>query len=217
MNSYRIIDSPLGNILLRAQDGRLTGVFFAGQKYHPAQTGGTAPESEADARVLAQAADELGAYFDGQLHKFTVPIRFAGSAFQQRIWQALCDIEFGETSTYGQLGAGLGLPPSHSRAVGGAVGRNPLSVIVPCHRVLGISGALTGYAGGVDRKRALLGLEGVLREGANSPGRAGGRAAANPSRIGLPQIADAQRHAKSAQRRADDPVEHPLAPQQGRA
>ena len=172
MNSYQIIDSPLGNILLRAQDGLLTGVFFAGQKYYPTQARATAPESEADARVLAQAADELHAYFEGRLHTFTVPIRFAGSAFQQRIWQALCDIEFGETSTYGQLGAGLGLPPSHSRAVGGAVGRNPLSVIVPCHRVVGASGALTGYAGGVDRKRALLGLEGALQDAAAGTGHA---------------------------------------------
>jgi len=175
MNSYQIIDSPLGDILLRAQDGLLTGVFFAGQKYHPGQASATAPASDADARVLAQAAEELDAYFDGRLQTFTVPMRFAGSAFQQRIWQALCDIEFGETSTYGQLGAGLGLPPSHSRAVGGAVGRNPLSVIVPCHRVLGASGALTGYAGGVDRKRALLGLEGVLQAGddGNGPGQPG--------------------------------------------
>jgi methylated-DNA-[protein]-cysteine S-methyltransferase len=91
-----------------------------------------------------------------------VPFRFVGSSFQQRIWQALWDIDFGETSTYGQLAAELGLPPSHSRAVGGAVGRNPLSIIVPCHRVVGASGALTGYAGGIDRKRALLALEGVL-------------------------------------------------------
>ncbi|GJG94556.1 methylated-DNA--[protein]-cysteine S-methyltransferase [Cupriavidus pauculus] len=161
MNSYQITDSPLGNVLLRAEDGQLTGVFFAGQKYYPAHARALAPESAADARVLAQAAEELDAYFQGRLHDFTVPIRFAGSDFQHRIWQALCDIEFGETSTYGQLAAGLGLPPSHSRAVGGAVGRNPLSVIVPCHRILGASGALTGYAGGVDRKIALLRLEGV--------------------------------------------------------
>lgn len=162
MNSYQIIDSPLGDILLRAQDGQLTGVFFAGQKYYPAQARVAAVDSRADARTLALAADELRAYFDGSLQAFTVPLCFAGSPFQQRIWQALRDVGFGETSTYGQLAAGIGLPPSHSRAVGGAVGRNPLSVIVPCHRILGASGALTGYAGGVDRKRALLDLEGVL-------------------------------------------------------
>lgn len=163
--SHRIIDSPLGDILLRAEDGVLTGVFFAGQKYYPAHARAVAPVPAADARVMAQAAEELGAYFDGTLHVFAVPFRFAGSAFQQRIWQALCDIDFGELSTYGQLGAGLGLPPSHARAVGGAVGRNPLSVIVPCHRIVGASGDLTGYAGGVDRKRALLSLEGSLPAG----------------------------------------------------
>lgn len=165
MNSYQIIDSPLGDILLRAEGGMLTGVFFSGQKYYPAHAGPVSPAPTADARVMAQAAEQLGAYFDGTLQSFTVPFRFAGSPFQQRIWQALCDIGFGETSTYGQLAAGLGLPPSHSRAVGGAVGRNPLSIIVPCHRVLGASGDLTGYAGGVDRKRALLTFEGVLQGG----------------------------------------------------
>ena len=165
MSSHQIIDSPLGDILLRADEGALTGVFFAGQKYYPGQARPTPAMPAADARVLAQAADELGAYFDGALHVFSVPFRPLGSAFQQRIWQALCEIDFGETSTYGQLGAGLGLPPSHARAVGGAVGRNPLSIIIPCHRVLGASGDLTGYAGGMERKRALLTLEGVLHPG----------------------------------------------------
>lgn len=175
MNSHQIIDSPLGDILLRAEGGCLTGVFFAGQKYYPAHDYPAhdypphgrpqAPASGADARVLALAAEELAAYFYGELHAFTVPVRFAGSPFQQRIWQALCDLGFGETSTYGQLAAGLGLPPAHSRAVGGAVGRNPLSVIVPCHRIVGASGSLTGYAGGLDRKRALLALEGILPAG----------------------------------------------------
>ncbi len=84
-----------------------------------------------------------------------------GSPFQHAVWQALCEIPFGATTSYGELGAGLGLGPTHARAIGGAVGRNPLSVIVPCHRVLGASGDLTGYAGGTDRKRALLRLEGT--------------------------------------------------------
>ncbi|RZT31907.1 methylated-DNA--[protein]-cysteine S-methyltransferase [Cupriavidus agavae] len=162
MTQHRIIDSPLGNILLRAEAGALTGVFFAGQKYYPAQDGAGFSESGTEGRVLTQATEQLRAYFDGTLRRFTVPFRFAGSPFQQRIWQALCDIGFGETATYGQLALGMGLPSSHSRAVGGAVGRNPLSVIVPCHRIVGASGALTGYAGGVDRKRTLLTLEGVL-------------------------------------------------------
>lgn len=165
MTAYRIVESPLGDIVLRAADGALTGLFFAGQKYFPpdidaaAVRAGGAPA--ADARVLAQTAEELDGYFAGALHAFSVPVRFAGSAFQRQVWQALRDIAFGGTVSYGELAASLGLPASHARAVGGAVGRNPLSVVVPCHRVLGVSGALTGYAGGVDRKRALLGLEGV--------------------------------------------------------
>lgn len=177
MSSYQIIASPLGDILLRAERGEMTGVFFTGQKYYPAEGKPAVPMPAADARVMAQAAMQLDAYFDGTLQAFTVPFRFAGSAFQQRIWQALCEIGFGETSTYGQLAAGLGLPPSHSRAVGGAVGRNPLSIIVPCHRIVGASGDLTGYAGGVDRKRALLSLEGVL-PAAGAAGRAPSRQAA---------------------------------------
>lgn len=161
MTSYQIIDSPLGDILLRGQDGALTGLFFVGQKYYPGDVRQLPAAPAADTRLFEQAAEEMDAYFAGSLQAFTVPIRFGGSAFQQDIWQALCAIEFGDTTTYGQLAARLGLPSGHARAVGGAVGRNPLSVIVPCHRVLGASGDLTGYAGGVDRKRALLKLEGV--------------------------------------------------------
>ncbi|TXI79368.1 MULTISPECIES: methylated-DNA--[protein]-cysteine S-methyltransferase [unclassified Cupriavidus] len=161
MTTYRIVASPLGDILLRAADGALTGLYFSGQKYYPGQITAGGVVHASDARVLDAATDELNAYFAGDLRAFRVPIRFAGSAFQQGVWQALCTIDFGETLSYGQLAAGLGLPPSHARAVGGAVGRNPLSVIVPCHRVLGASGDLTGYAGGTDRKRALLRLEGV--------------------------------------------------------
>ena len=161
MTTYRIVASPLGDILLRAADGALTGLYFSGQKYHPGHVMPGGAVHAAEARVFDAATEELGAYFAGDLRAFRVPIRFAGSAFQQDVWQALCTIDFGETVSYGQLAAGLGLPPSHARAVGGAVGRNPLSVIVPCHRVLGAGGDLTGYAGGTDRKRALLRLEGV--------------------------------------------------------
>lgn len=161
--SYRIVASPLGDILLRAADGALTGVFFSGQKYYPAGIGAAAPTAApaADARVFAHTAEELDGYFAGSLRAFTVPVRFSGSEFQRGVWQALRDIAFGGTVSYGELAASLGLPASHARAVGGAVGRNPLSVVIPCHRVVGASGSLTGYAGGVDRKRALLGLEGA--------------------------------------------------------
>lgn len=161
MIHYRSMSSPLGDVLLRAEDGHLTGVFFSGQKYHPAGPfDGAAPDAR-HARLLDQAAAQLAEYFAGTRQRFTLPLRLAGSAFQQQIWQALCDIPFGQTISYGQLALGLGLPPGHARAVGSAVGRNPISVIVPCHRVLGAKGALTGYAGGTDRKQALLRLEGT--------------------------------------------------------
>lgn len=162
MSSYRQIDSPLGTMLLRAEGTQLTGVFFAGQKYYPANVAETtdgAPPQEA--AVLERAAQELAEYFAGKRNAFTVPVRFAGSPFQQRVWQALQAIPCGATASYVELARALGLPPTHARAVGGAVGRNPLSVIVPCHRVLGTAGALTGYAGGIERKRALLRREGV--------------------------------------------------------
>lgn len=161
MTSYRHIDSPLGTILLRVQGAHLTGLFFAGQKYHPAGIADSREVPPADAAVLDRAASELAEYFAGRRDAFTVPVRFAGSPFQQRVWEALLAIPCGETASYGELARALGLPPTHARAVGGAVGRNPLSVIVPCHRVLGSAGALTGYAGGIERKRALLQREGV--------------------------------------------------------
>ncbi|CAG9177039.1 Methylated-DNA--protein-cysteine methyltransferase [Cupriavidus laharis] len=159
MTSYRLIDSPLGAMLLRADGGFLTGVYFEGQKYYPhGAVPGAVPESAA--RVFDAAAAQIAAYFDGSLETFAVPLRLLGTGFQTRVWEALRAIPFGETLSYGELAGQLGLPPGHARAVGGAVGRNPLSVIVPCHRVLGAGGDLTGYAGGTDRKRALLRLEG---------------------------------------------------------
>ncbi|WP_454738982.1 methylated-DNA--[protein]-cysteine S-methyltransferase [Cupriavidus necator] len=161
MTSYRHIDSPLGTMLLRAEGAYLTGVFFAGQKYHPTGIVDSRDLPPAEAAALDRAAAELGEYFAGQRDTFTVPVRFAGSPFQQRVWEALQAIPCGETASYGELARTLGLPPSHARAVGGAVGRNPLSVIVPCHRVLGSAGALTGYAGGIERKRVLLQREGI--------------------------------------------------------
>jgi len=167
MSSHRQIDSPLGTMLLRAEGTCLTGVFFAGQKYYPANVAGSCGEaSPQEAAVLERAAQELAEYFAGKREAFTVPVRFAGSPFQQRVWQALRDIPCGATASYGELAGALGLPPTHARAVGGAVGRNPLSVIVPCHRVLGSAGALTGYAGGIERKRALLRREGIGPAGA---------------------------------------------------
>ncbi len=130
MTSYRLIDSPLGAMLLRAQDNFLTGVYFEGQKYYPAgAVPGVVPESAA--RLFDEAARQIAAYFDGSLETFSVPMRLVGTSFQTRVWEALRTIAFGETMSYGDLAGQLGLPHGHARAVGGAVGRNPLSVIVP--------------------------------------------------------------------------------------
>ncbi len=154
-------DTPLGPILLAATAHGLAGLWFEGQKHHPAPF--TAP-IEPDQRFIAGALRELARHWAGEPVVFATPLDPAGSAFQRAVWQALLQIPRGSTRSYGELAAALGRPQA-SRAVGAAVGRNPLSVIVPCHRVLGSGGALTGYAGGLDRKRALLGLE---RDDANA-------------------------------------------------
>lgn len=149
------IASPFGPVLLARTAHGLAGVWFEGQKHHPGPL--TAPGRPDDA-LLARAAAQLQAYFSGAACTFDVPLDLHGTAFQRGVWQALCDIEPGSTRSYGQIASAIG-SASAVRAVGGAVGRNPLSVIVPCHRVVGGDGSLTGYAGGVDRKRALLALE----------------------------------------------------------
>jgi len=121
----------------------------------------------ADEPLLAEAVAQLDAYFAGRLRTFDLPLRLVGSAFQVRVWQGLCEVPYGTTSTYGELAARVGLDPrTSSRAVGAANGANRLAIVVPCHRVIGADGTLTGYAAGVDRKRALLELEGALAPGA---------------------------------------------------
>jgi methylated-DNA-[protein]-cysteine S-methyltransferase len=148
--------SPLGPILLRARDGALTELRFA--------NGGDAASSEADAAdpVLAEARAQLEAYFAGERSGFDLPLAPAGTAFDKRVWAAVAAIPHGSTATYGELAAELGAPGA-ARAVGAANGRNPIAIVIPCHRVVGARGALTGYAYGVERKAALLALEhGVL-------------------------------------------------------
>ncbi len=156
MRIYTRTQSPLGSILLTADGTHLTGVYFAGQKYeaHPSADW----REDRDLPVLRQAVEQLRAYFDGKLTRFDLPLKLHGTPFQQRVWQALCSIPSGTTCTYGAIARAVGAPEA-VRAVGAAVGRNPISVIVPCHRVVGADGTLTGYAGGLDRKRALLALE----------------------------------------------------------
>lgn len=150
------IDTPLGPLTLAATAHGLAGAWFDGQKHHP---GPLSAPADAQHPHIAQAARELAAYWRGEAVQFVVPLDAAGTAFQQQVWAALRAIARGRPTSYGELARRIG-HPSAVRAVGAAVGRNPLSVFVPCHRVLGRDGALTGYAGGLDRKRALLALEG---------------------------------------------------------
>lgn len=151
-------DSPLGRIILAAAHDRLTGVWFDGQSHQPDTSRWPA---ERDQPVLQQAQTQLSAYFAGQRQAFELALDLsAGTDFQQSVWRALLQIPFGATLSYGALSAGIGKPAA-VRAVAGAVARNPLSIIVPCHRVLGAGASLTGYAGGLPRKTALLQLEGA--------------------------------------------------------
>lgn len=161
MKQCMLMPSPLGEILLRAQDDALTGVFFVGQKYFPmhdtVQVDGA--HERASLKVLHEAAQQLAEYFSGERQRFTVRVQLAGTAFQRRVWGGLVEIPYGEIESYGRLAQRLGLNAGSARAVGAANGRNPVSIIVPCHRVIAGNGELTGYAGGLARKEALLGLE----------------------------------------------------------
>jgi methylated-DNA-[protein]-cysteine S-methyltransferase len=151
--------SPLGRMVLAAVGERLLGVWFDDQAHLPDLSACT---SAPDHPLLQQTAMQLTQYFAGQRRTFDVPLTSdAGTAFQQAVWQALLSIPMGSTCSYGELAARIGKPAA-VRAVGAAVGRNPLSIIVPCHRVIGASGSLTGYAGGLPRKTALLQLESAL-------------------------------------------------------
>ena len=158
-------DSPLGPMLLAAEGDWLTGAWFEGQKYFGRTL--AAGRAEGDAPVLTLARRWLEVYFSGREPDFAVPLRPSGTPFQQEVWAALREIPYGQTTTYGaiarQMAARRGLPRLSAQAVGGAVGRNPICILVPCHRVLGADGSLTGYAGGVERKRRLLEMESPLR------------------------------------------------------
>jgi methylated-DNA-[protein]-cysteine S-methyltransferase len=156
--SRSVIDSPLGPITLVACDGALTGLYMNGRGPDPAGAADAADGDPADAAVLAWAAHQLAEYFDGRRQDFDLPVELAGTPFQRRVWDALRGIGYGETVSYGELADQIGQPTA-ARAVGLANGRNPVSIIVPCHRVVGSDGSLTGYGGGIDNKRILLDLE----------------------------------------------------------
>lgn len=147
--SSAVVDTPMGPLLLTGDGGALTGLHFgAGEEDRPGD--------------LAEAAAQLEAYFAGRLTVFDLPLRLGGTPFQQRVWDQLQHIPYGETWTYRQLAAAIG-DPRATRAVGMANNRNPVSIIVPCHRVIGAGGSLTGYGGGLERKSWLLGHERGVR------------------------------------------------------
>ena len=154
--------SPLGEIILEADEKGLNGLWFA-EGHH-----GANPDPDAvvlDNPAIDEAKRWLEDYFAGRDPGFTPPLHLMGTDFRTRVWAALMEIPFGRTATYGQIAARVG---ASARAVGGAVGSNPVSLIVPCHRVVGANGSLTGYAGGLWRKEALLRLEGSLPEGSEA-------------------------------------------------
>jgi methylated-DNA-[protein]-cysteine S-methyltransferase len=149
-------ESPLGTMLLAATDRGLAGVWFVGQRYSPDTRGW---REDPQHPVLREAVAQLTAYYAGERSGFDLPLDLsAGTPFQQSVWDALRSIPSGGTTSYAELARRLGRPQA-ARAIGAAVGRNPVSVVVPCHRVLGTDGSLTGYAGGLERKTALLQLE----------------------------------------------------------
>lgn len=156
--THTVTGSPIGPLTLIARNGRLAGVHMEVTRYEPdPEVLGDAVDTESEP-VLAEAAEQLAAYFRGELTSFGLPLALDGTPFQRSVWAALQTIPYGETISYGELAAQIG-QPSASRAVGLANGRNPVAIIVPCHRVIGADGSLTGYGGGMPRKRFLLGLE----------------------------------------------------------
>jgi methylated-DNA-[protein]-cysteine S-methyltransferase len=163
----KIIATPLGDMLLAASSQGLAGTWFVqGQKHNPTDTQiaawSFASKGDASQAILDKASQQLLAYFSGQLKAFDLPFDLSsGTVFQQRVWREIIKIEAGKTTTYGSICQAIGKPQA-ARAVGAATGRNPIGIIIPCHRVVGSTGAMTGYAGGLERKVHLLELEGVL-------------------------------------------------------
>lgn len=161
-------DAPVGRLLLAAKEDALTGLWIEDQKYYPysLREAGTPDDAHP---VLLRARDWLDRYFTGANPEITeLKLAPAGSEFQQHVWRILCQIPYGQVTTYGaiakELAAEKGLASMSAQAVGGAVGRNPISIIIPCHRVVGADGSLTGYAGGLERKQYLLALEAFKAE-----------------------------------------------------
>ena len=162
LHKQSLCPTPLGPVRLLASSKGLAGLWFEDQKYRPHELDGPDWPHQDDHALLQEARQQIGQYFEGQRSSFDLPLDLsAGSAFEQSVWHALLTITHGTHRSYGQIAQDIARPRA-ARAVGAAIGRNRLSIIVPCHRVLGRDGQLTGYAGGLQRKRALLELEGVI-------------------------------------------------------
>ncbi len=153
---WTVIDSPIGELRIVENAGSITAIEFT-----PFGPGAGRPLGDRDDQhpVLAEAARQLAAYFDRDLKEFALPLAPAGTPFQRRVWDVLLEVGFGETASYGQIAKRLGMTNAASRAVGLANGRNPIPIVIPCHRIIGADGTLTGYAGGLERKQTLLSLE----------------------------------------------------------
>jgi len=150
---FRTMDSPVGMLTLAGKHGRLMHLRMEDQTYEPSRDGWVR-----DDRAFPDAVDQLSAYFAGDLTEFNLELDIVGTEFQRRVWTALLTIPYGETRSYGEIARQIGAPGAF-RAVGLANGHNPIGIIVPCHRVIGANGSLTGYGGGLDRKRMLLDME----------------------------------------------------------
>lgn len=154
ITTHSVVESPIGPLTLVVSDGALVALYMTEHRHAP----GVEHFGDREPDALPAAREQLSAYFTGELTEFDLPVVLHGTDFQRRVWAALRAIPYGATTSYGELAESIGSPAA-SRAVGLANGRNPVSIVVPCHRVVGSTGSLTGYGGGIERKRYLLGLE----------------------------------------------------------
>jgi methylated-DNA-[protein]-cysteine S-methyltransferase len=154
---WTVMDSPVGELRIVARDGAVNAIEFS--PFRPPADGRPIGPRADDDPLLAEVVRQLRAYFARDLKEFELPLAPVGSDFQQRVWAQLRLIGYGETASYGEIAGRLGMTNAASRAVGLANGRNPIPIVIPCHRVIGANGTLTGYAGGLERKQTLLGLE----------------------------------------------------------
>ncbi len=156
---WTVIDSPVGDLRIVENAGAITAIEFSPFRDHDGRPRGARADDVTDSPVLARAVIQLRAYFDRDLKEFDLPLAPAGTEFQQAVWRQLIGIGYGETASYGEIARRLGKSNAASRAVGLANGSNPIPIVIPCHRVIGANGTLTGYAGGIERKQALLEIE----------------------------------------------------------